>query len=154
MILIPYQIAPSLIPGAGQGVFLKEPVKSGQIIIAPDAIPRTWSWNEIQKHADRDTLMSSSVRWFEEHYTVTPEWPDECYVNHSFDPTGIWHLGFVFARTNLKANTEITVDYRHLLREGQEEVFRDTATGKPIIGLPWAESLRLTTEQVQTALMP
>jgi hypothetical protein len=148
MILPRYRIAASTIPGAGQGLFLDEPVSRGRILIAPDAIPRTWTWAEIAARPDADALLPSTIRWFEDRYTVTPEWPDECYVNHAFEPTGIWHLGFVFAASDLPAGTEITVDYRHLLGEGQREAFDDARTGAPIVGLSWGESLALSTRQL------
>ena len=148
MILPRYRVLASTIPGAGQGLFLDEPVARGRIIVAPDAIPRTFRWNDIESRPDRDVLLPSTIRWFEDQYTVTPEWPDECYVNHSFAPTGIWHLGFIFAGADLAAGTEVTVDYRHLLGEGQEEAFRDAQTGAAIVGLPWAESLSLSTAQL------
>lgn len=148
MILPRYRIAASTIPGAGQGLFLDEPVARGRILIAPDAIPRTWAWAEITARPDADALMASTIRWFEDRYTVSPEWPDECYVNHAFEPTGIWHLGFVFAGADLPAGTEVTVDYRHLLGEGQRESFDDAQTGAPIVGLSWAESLALSTRQL------
>jgi hypothetical protein len=152
MILPRYRIAASAIVGAGQGVWLSQAVTRGSIIVAPDAIARTWTWAEIEAHPQRDALLPSAIRWFESHYTVTPDWPDECYLNHSFAPTGIWHLGFVFAARDLAPDTEITVDYRHLLGEGQEEVFRDADTGDAIVGLSWRESLRLSTEQLRAAL--
>lgn len=152
MILPRYRIAPSRIPGAGQGLFLDEAVARGRIVVAPDAIPRTFRWDEILARPDAEALLPSTVRWFEDRFTVTPDWPDECYINHAFAPSGIWHLGFVFAATGLAPGTELTVDYRHLLGEGQEEVFRDALTGEPIIGLPWARSLALSTAQLQAAL--
>ena len=84
----------------------------------------------MQALPDAAHCLASTVRWFEDHYTVTPEWPDECYINHSFAPCGLWHLGFVFALDDLPAGTEITVDYRHLLAPGQEEDFRDSISGE------------------------
>lgn len=152
MILPRYCVKASRIPGAGKGLFLDESVACGRIVIAPDAIPRTWRFDEIAARPDAEALLPSSIRWFEDQFTVTPDWPDECYVNHSFAPTGIWHLGFVFAARELEPDCELTVDYRHLLGEGQEEAFRDALSGAPIIGLPWAESLRLTTSQLHDAL--
>jgi len=83
---------------------------------------------------------------------VSPDWPDECYLNHSFKPTGLWHLGFVFAARDLPAGTEITVDYRHLLPPGEEEAFTDAATGQPIVGLSWTESLRTSTHALAALL--
>jgi hypothetical protein len=145
MIIPRYHIGPSHIAGAGKGLFLDEPVARGRVIIAPDAIPRVHSFEEIARMPDAEALLPATVRWFENAYTVTPEWPDECYVNHAFAPTGLWHLGFVFAAADLEAGTEITVDYRHLLAPGQEEEFHDSLSGDRIVGFSWEESLRTST---------
>jgi uncharacterized protein len=143
MILPRYRIAASTIPGAGNGVFLEESLPRGRIAIAPDRIDQTWSMEAILSDPERAALLHTSVRWFEDRYTLSPDWPDECYVNHSFVPTGLWLLGFVFAARDLDAGDELTVDYRHLLAPGQEEIFRDARTGQAIIGYPWRDSLRI-----------
>lgn len=145
MILPRYRIAASTIPGAGKGLFLEETVAAGRIISAPDAIDRTYSYAEM---AAQPELHHACARWFEDRYTLSPDWPDECYINHSFEPTGLWHLGFVFALSDLAEGTEITVDYRHLLPPGQAEDFIDAATGGKIIGLSWAESLASSTREL------
>lgn len=145
MILPRYHIGPSLIAGAGQGLFLDEPVARGRLITAPDAIPEIYTFEQVLALPDAATLLPATVRWFEDRYTVTPEWPDECYINHAFEPNALWHLGFVFAAADLPAGAEITVDYRHLLAPGQEEDFRDAHTGERIVGFTWAESLRAST---------
>lgn len=152
MIIAGYRVAPSAIPGAGNGVFLSTAMERGRVIVAPDAIPRTWTWQEIIARPDASEVLPSSVRWFEDHYTVTPDWPDECFINHAFQPTGIWHLGFVFAGADLSPGTELTVDYRHLLGEGQQEAFRDALTGEPIIGWSWSESVQRSTAELAAAL--
>lgn len=152
MILPQYRVSSSAIAGAGKGVFLAERVARGRIVVAPDAIPRTFRWSEIESSPDRDALLPSAIRWFEDQFTVTPDWPDECYVNHSFEPTGLWHLGFIFAARDLEPGTEVTIDYRHLLGEGQEEAFRDADTGERIVGFAWEESLRRTTEALRALL--
>lgn len=152
MILPRYHIGPSLIAGAGQGLFLDEPVARGRIVIAPDAIPRVHTFDEVLALPDAQQALAATVRWFEDRYTVTPEWPDECYVNHAFEPTALWHLGFVFAAADLAAGTELTVDYRHLLAPGQEEAFRDAHTGDAIVGFTWAESLRASTRALADLL--
>lgn len=152
MILPAYHVAPSRIPGAGQGLFVDQPVAAGSILVAPDAIPRVYTMPELMALPDADSLLPATVRWFEDRMTATPEWPDECYINHAFDPTGLWHLGFVFARHDLPAGTEITVDYRHLLADRQEEAFVDSLSGTPIIGLPWRDSLLMTATELAQIL--
>jgi len=152
MILPRYRIAASGIGGAGKGLFLEEDVAAGRIVTAPDAIDRTWSHAQIAASPELQVQLYAAARWFEDRYTLSPDWPDECFINHSFEPTGLWHLGFVFAARDLAAGSEITVDYRHLLAPGQEEDFIDTATGEKIIGLPWAESLATSTHALASLL--
>lgn len=152
MILTSYRIAPSRIAGAGHGLFLDVPVKAGSIIVAPDAIGRTYAFEEISTDPTLSALLHTSVRWFEQHYTLSPEWPDECFVNHSFAPTGLWHLGFIFADADLPADTELTVDYRHLLAPGQIEEFRDANTGAAIVGYSWPESIATSTARLASLM--
>ncbi len=152
MIVPRYRIAPSSIPGAGKGVFLDEPLARGSIAIAPDKIDQTWSFREIMSDPERAALLHTSVRWFEDRYTLSPDWPDECYVNHSFEPTGLWLLGFIFAARDLAIGDELTVDYRHLLAPGQEEAFRDARTGATIVGHAWKDSLRSGLDGLRTLL--
>jgi hypothetical protein len=152
MILPRYRVADSLIPGAGKGLFLDEPVARGRLVTAPDAIPEVFRFDDIARRPDAAQLLPATVRWFEDRYTVTPEWPDECYINHSFDPTGLWHLGFVFALRDLEPGCEITVDYRHLLAPGQVEDFPDSNTGAAIVGFSWEESLATSTAQLHALL--
>jgi len=153
MILPHHHILASGIAGAGKGLFLTQAVSAGCIIIAPDQIDRTYALEELRARVDAASLEPSIVRWFGDRYTANPDWPDECYVNHSFDPSGLWHLGFVFARQDLAAGTEVTVDYRHLLPPGEQEVFRDQDSGREIVGFSWRESLsRSTTELAQLLL--
>jgi hypothetical protein len=154
MILPKYHVAPSHIPGAGQGLFLDEPVARGRLITAPDAIPEVFRFDEIERMPNAAQLLPATVRWFEDRYTVTPEWPDECYINHAFAPTGLWHLGFVFALRDLEPGTEVTVDYRHLLAPGQVEDFRDALSGEEIVGYTWQESLATSTEQLRGLVAP
>ncbi len=152
MILMPYRIAPSRIPGAGQGLFLDAPAAAGSILVAPDGIGRTYRFEDLTADPALSRLLHTSVRWFGEHYTLSPEWPDECYVNHSFTPSGLWHLGFIFADANLEAGTELTVDYRHLLAPGQRESFDDATSGQPIVGFDWAHSIGQSTARLAQLL--
>jgi hypothetical protein len=152
MILPRYHVAASSIPGAGKGLFLDEPVAAGKLITAPDDIRKVYKWNEVLAQPNAQQLLGATVRWFEDRYTITPEWPDECYINHSFAPCGLWHLGFVFALADLPMGTEVTVDYRHLLAPDQEEDFRDAVSGRPIVGYSWTESLATSTAQLHALL--
>ncbi len=152
MIIPVYRVEPSRIAGAGSGVFLAQAVAAGSVIVAPDAIPRVHRWAELDTMSDPAAARAASVRWFEEFYTVSLDWPDECYINHSFQPNGLWHLGFVFAAGPITPDDELTIDYRHLLPEGEAESFTDADTGQPIIGWSGRESLRRSTTDLARLL--
>jgi hypothetical protein len=136
----------------GKGVFLREAVRKGQVLVAPDAI------NRIYDAAERAALTPGSpeddacVRWFESYHTVSTDWPDDCYVNHSFHPSGLWHLGFVFAMRDLAEGDEVTVDYSFLVDDNEVMPFRDAETGREIVGHTWEENLKLSTKQLLALL--
>lgn len=145
MILPRYRIADSAIPGAGRGLFLEEPVLRAAVIVAPDKVHTLMPESQLRAYADDSIEVQSSVRWFEDWFSLTPEWSDECYVNHSFSPTALWHLGFIFALGDLPAGTEVTMDYRLVIGSGERLPFNDALTGQPIAGLQWRDSLRQST---------
>ena len=148
MIIPSYHIAPSQIPGAGKGLFLDEAVAKGRVIVAPDNIHTVMAEKQLRSHAPDSIEVESSVRWFEDWFSLTPEWSDECYANHSFTPTGLWHLGFIFAEGDLPTGTELTIDYRLVIGSGEEMPFRDSVTGQPIVGLPWRDNLRQSAQRL------
>jgi hypothetical protein len=144
VILPRYRVAESRIPLAGKGLFVDEPVPRGRVIVAPDNVHTVWPESRLRE-CDADSIEArSSVRWFEDRFSLTPEWSDECYVNHSFSPTAIWHLGFVFAIRDLDAGTEVTMDYRYVIGDGEEMPWPDSVTGERIVGLTWSQALKET----------
>lgn len=142
MIVPRYYINDSRIISAGKGLFIDQSLRAGAIITAPDQIHRTYTHDELERFAEDSIELNSSVRWFEGHHTICPEWTDECYINHSFRPTALWHLGFVFSITDLEPGSEITMDYRHVLGDGYSAGFRDAETGETVTGLPWDQAMR------------
>jgi hypothetical protein len=136
----------------GKGVFLKQAVTRGQVVVAPDAI------NKLYSHEERAALVpgspedEASVRWFETWHTVSTDWPDECYVNHSFSPSCLWHLGFIFALRDLQPGDEVTVDYRFVINDNEVMPWVDNETGQQIVGYTWEENLRKSTEQLLAVL--
>jgi hypothetical protein len=154
LILPRYRVEASRIPQAGKGLFLDEPVARGAVIIAPDQVHTLMHERELRRYPADSIEVESSVRWFEDWYSLTPEWSDECYVNHSFTPTALWHLGFIFAGADLPAGTEVTMDYRLVIGSGEELPFRDSVTGEPIVGLNWRDNLRLSSERLLQLFAP
>jgi hypothetical protein len=152
-LIIPrYRVAPSRIPGAGKGLFLDTSVAKGSVIVAPDKVHMLMHERDLRRYPSNSIEVESSVRWFEDWFSLTPEWSDECYVNHSFTPTGLWHLGFIFARNDLAIGTEVTVDYRLVIGSGEKMPFSDAVTGEPIIGFGWQDCIRSSTQQLRDLL--
>ncbi|TXH04322.1 MAG: SET domain-containing protein-lysine N-methyltransferase [Nevskiaceae bacterium] len=152
MILPRYSVGPSTIPHAGKGLFAAQTVRRGAVIIAPDNVHTVWPEAKLRAYASDSIEVESSVRWFEDRFSLTPEWSDECYVNHSFTPNAQWHLGFIFALRDLTPGEEITMDYRYVIGAGEEMPFKDSVTGRAIVGLPWAECLRDSAQAVAALL--
>lgn len=148
MIVVPYDVVSSAIPGAGKGLRLTAPVPRGAVIIAPDNLHTVWPEARLREYSPDSIEVQASVRWFEQWFSITPEWSDECYVNHSFQPNGLWHLGFIFALDDLPVGAELTVDYRLLLGDDEDPGFACAESGRPIRGLPWRESLSRSTAQL------
>ncbi len=147
LITVRYRVGPSTVAGAGKGFFVEENIRAGQILIAPTNATYTVRLAEIfspQSHPHA----ASSVVWFEDHCVVSPDYPDDFFINHSFTPNAVWHLGFVFALCGLLAGEELFLDYRHLIAPGIPLDFRDGATGEEIVGHAWKDSLRITSQQV------
>lgn len=152
MILPRYRIAASRIATAGRGLFVDEAVARGRVIIAPDNVHTVWPEARLRGFAADSIEVESSVRWFEDQFSLTPEWSDECYVNHSFTPTALWHLGFIFAAADLAPDTEVTMDYRYVIGSGERLPFADAATGRDIVGLPWPDCLAGSAAQLLALL--
>lgn len=147
LITVKYRVATSTVAGAGKGFFVEEPVKAGKVLIAPTHATHTVRVAEVlapEPHPHAET----SVIWFEDHCVVSPDYPDDFFINHSFSPNVVWHLGFVFALRDIDAGEELFVDYRHLIAPGVALDFRDGATGREIVGYDWKDSLRITAQQV------
>lgn len=150
MILPRYRVSDSRIPLAGKGLFVDETVSRGRVIVAPDNVHTVWPESRLRECDAESIEARSSVRWFEDRFSLTPEWSDECYVNHSFSPTAIWHLGFIFAIRELEAGTEVTMDYRYVIGDGEEMPWPDSVTGRRIVGLTWSQALKETAALVAT----
>lgn len=128
MLLRNYTIGDSTIPGAGRGLFVSEFVACGDVIVAPT-------------HPD-DMNSRHYVELFSrgEGEEPEPEVRDVRLINHSFTPTCLWYLGFIFACRDMPASTELTVDYRLLGNVGCLP-FIDGSTGRIVEG--FAEKLAL-----------
>jgi len=146
MIRIRYTIKDSAI--AGKGMFAQEEIAPGRIIFAPTNIDEVISQEEFAERI-REKLhfphADTSVVWFEDLYSMTHSWTDDCYINHSVTPNAIWHLGFVIAISEIPAGAEITMDYRHLIDPHFHTEWHDKDTGQPLRGHHWTDNFLLST---------
>lgn len=148
MLRIKSYVADSTIPNAGRGLFTAEPIRRGEIIVFPNQTHRIYTRDELMSMPSDSEEFNSSIRWFDNAYTVDPEKSDIYFINHSFNPNCLWHLGFIFALDDIPTNTEITIDYRVLMDESAELEFRDSSTGISIRGFTWNEKMVATTRQL------
>lgn len=136
MLLRNYTIRNSLIPGAGLGLFAAEHISRGDVVVAPthpdDMSSRQYVELFSSKHPDQ----------------LEPETRDVRLINHSFTPTGHWHLGFVFACHDIKPGTELTVDYRLLGAVGCLP-FIDGFTGKLVEAFDETEALEKSLKRLR-----
>lgn len=147
LITVQYRVGPSTVAGAGKGFFVDENIRAGRVVIAPTHATHTVPLDQVlgpQAHPHAET----SVIWFEDHCVVSPDYPDDFFINHSFSPNALWHLGFVFALRDLAAGEELLLDYRHLIAPGVTLDYADAQTGNPITGHTWKESLRIAARQI------
>jgi hypothetical protein len=141
MLLVPTFIETSHIPNAGKGLFTKGPILKCKTVMIPNDKNILYPQQELAKFSLESIEQQSSVRWFEDIYTVDPEFSSESHLNHSFDPNLLWHLGFAFARRDIKAGEELTIDYSHLLGENDSLDIRDSITGKMITGISFQKKM-------------
>ena len=136
MLLRNYTIRHSQIPGAGLGLFAAERISRGDLVVAPT-------------HPD-DVNSRQYVELFSGTHPdgMEPETRDVRMINHSFTPTGHWHLGFVFACHDIQPGTELTVDYRLLGPVGCLP-FTDGATGQLVEGYEETEALQISLQRLR-----
>lgn len=152
MLLRKYEIGESSIPGAGRGLFVTEFVARGDVIVAPthpDDVNAhhyvaLFSRDDCTDPANNPTNVPADYP----DNRPEPEIRDVRLINHSFTPTGHWHLGFVFACRDLPAGTEITVDYRLLGNAGCLP-FVDGSSGSEVIGFSEQQALQASLQRLR-----
>ncbi len=152
MILAGHEIRESGIEG--RGVFLTADVKKGELLVIytygiSELIHKEYH-NEVCRDLDNSPhpdVTDSSVRyigdWFiydaySKHGSCFGSREGD-FVNHSFEPTMIYHCGLCFAARDLKAGDELTVDYRYFMSEDLDG-FCDRHTGRQIRGFTGREA--------------
>lgn len=122
----------------GYGVFSKEPVRKGEIIAVIlcniSKIIDKKQFIKARNEQNKD-ILSNGIRYIYDYFVFDDYIANGLnfghnkydYINHSFNPTMIYHCGMCFAKRDLKNGEELTVDYRYICPE--EEVMTDFTTG-------------------------
>jgi SET domain-containing protein len=135
---------------AGRGLFLRSSVRKGAVVSihAVDAQLLTQAEYQEEQRKGNALAIRGGIRWVGRYFLHAKRMPPESYINHSDDPTLLYHCGISFARRDLDAGNELTIDYATLLAEDDIEGFRDAATGRMLSGLPPKEALLRSAEQL------
>lgn len=141
MLYVKYEVRPSEING--KGLFLLESVQKGQIIALSVTDANYSTEREYQEEQSKgdDLMIMTAVRYVGKHFIYTTFIEDEDYINHSENPTVLYHCGICFAKKDLKPGDELTVDYRYYLAENDFHRFTDIITGAEIDGYSPKQSL-------------
>lgn len=144
---------PSTIPEAGLGAFALEKVPAGTFL-GMDFLTRKWVVSpeevlalppESRKYAWRhiDNICISAV---------SGEQSPADFINHSFEPNILWHLGHYFSLKDIEAGDELFIDYRHLHDPSWGAHLHDASSGRSVPGWSWRESLLHSSRQLATLL--
>lgn len=110
----------------GLGLFAAENVTKGQLIaILPyQAHILTEHEYQIEQKKGNEIIILSAVRWIGEIFLTRDKIGDEERINHSVNPTMLYHCGLCFAKKDLKIGDELTVDYKYFLASDDVNKFK------------------------------
>ncbi len=134
----------------GKGLFLLENVKIGQIIalFAENSKYITEEEYQEEQRNNNEIIIMSGVRYVGKYFLYTEEIGNEEYINHSSNPTVLYHCGICFAKRDLKIGDELTVDYKYFLATNDVNKFTDKTTNSIVDGIPPHEALLQSTREL------
>lgn len=139
---IPTEVRASTIVGADLGLFALEDVPAGRLV-GMDFPLSKWLASEEQIKAQPPELRKYSWRHVEHVYFAAPKGPRAVadFLNHSFEPNLLFHVGCYFSRRDIATGDELLVDYQLVWAPGWSDIV-DGASGRLIDGVEWREALR------------
>ena len=135
----------------GKGLFPEEEIPKGSIVGNFALGIKDWlSEDEYQKRQEEgdELIIMSGVRLVGRCFVYNGEIGHEEYINHSEDPSLLYHCGVCITRKALTPETEFTIDYGLLLASGDVTHFEDAHTGVDVNGLQPMEALLKSTRQL------
>lgn len=135
---------------AGKGLFLEQTVLKGTVVSlhGADAIVLTEQQYQHEQSIGNDLAIRTGIRWVGPYFLVSKSERPEAFINHSKDPSLLYHCGISFARRDLKPGDELTIDYSLFLAEKDVEGFEDSTAEAQVTGMPARDALLLSTEQL------
>ncbi len=129
------RIAASSLPGAGLGAYAMEAAPLGTLL-GIDLPQSEWMIDVQEALALPRRARSQTWRHVEDICFRGGEGRATAsnYLNHSFQPNVLWHLGCYWALRDVQPGDELTLDYRPLIAPDWSGRIIDAASGIPLMG--------------------
>ncbi len=142
------EIRPSTI--FGKGLFALEPIPRGKILcffsIGADVITEERFLEAVRN--EEHMIVRTGTRCAGKYFTVGNETQPYTFINHSFTPNLLCHMGVIIARRKIEAQEELTLDYRTLIDDTDIGLYSDAVSGKEIRGFSARETLLRTAREL------
>ncbi len=135
---------------SGNGLFTQEPVRKGTVVSihAVDSVVVTEEQYQEEQRKGNELAIRTGIRWVGKYFLYARESRPEAFINHSTNPSLLYHCGISFARRDLEPGAELTIDYSLFLAEEDVDSFSDSKVETQVTGLPPKEALLSSTQQL------
>jgi hypothetical protein len=154
---LPCETRPSSLPGAGTGAFALAAAREGDFL-GIDTPQSSWLVSAEEALNLPDDVRPYTWRHVEHICFVggRGEPTATAFLNHSFEPNVLWHVGCYFARRDIAPGDELFLDYSALIDPLWGGRITDSAGGKKLEGVEWRRALldtcRSLTEVLEASL--
>jgi len=126
----------------GRGLFASENIEKGVIVaIFTEGVKITDEKGYLRMAKKDRVFEQTSVRLAGDYFLYNDKIESEDFINHSDNPSLLYHCGVCFARRNIKAGEELTADYRYFLSADKSNFIRNGQSGKTVNGFSWKAAL-------------
>lgn len=141
-------------PVAGRGLFATEPIPKGSVIgwLAQGAPLMTEAEYQDAQRRGEHVIVMSAVRLVGKYFIYGHEITREEYINHSDDPSMLYHCGLALARRDIAAGDELTVNYKYFLAKEDVGRFTESGTGRMVDGVDGRQAMIESCKEVLALL--